>query len=66
MPSRGLRGLLLLAAATGFLAPTIGCGSSDSGTHVKVDKEKENAVLKAMGGYMEKQQSKAKSKRHIR
>ncbi|APW60741.1 hypothetical protein BSF38_02229 [Paludisphaera borealis] len=61
MPSRGMRRLLIVGVLVGFLAPAGGCGGDESGTQVKVDKQKEDAVLKAMGGYMEKQKEKSKA-----
>ncbi len=52
-----------MAVVLGSVAPAGGCGAEESGTQVKVDKKQEEAVLKAMGGYMEKQnQPKAKSR----
>jgi hypothetical protein len=61
MTIHGLRGSLLVALLIGSVALSGGCGGQETGTHVQVDKEKEAAVLKAMGGYMEKQQGKMKS-----
>ncbi len=54
MPSRGWWGFSM-AVVLGSVGPAGGCGGDESGTQVKVDKEKEEAVLKAMGAYMEKQ-----------
>ncbi len=52
-----------MAVVLGSVASAGGCGADDSGTQVKVDKEKEEAVMKAMGAYMEKQnQPKAKTR----
>ena len=54
MSRRGLIGLLT-AVVLGFVVPAGGCGDSQSETHVKVDKEKDEMVQKAMGDYMNKQ-----------
>lgn len=43
-----------------------GCGGSDEGTHVQVDRAKEDAVTKAMGEYMQKQQAAKKGGRAAR
>ena len=62
MPRRSLHSLLIASIALGPLIVLGGCGGSDSGTQVKVDKEKEKAVLNAMGNYMKKQEAKTKGK----
>jgi hypothetical protein len=48
---RGLRRSLIVGVLVGSLAPAGGCGGDESGTQVKVDKEKDAALLKSMGGY---------------
>ena len=62
MRRQGLHSLLIASIALGPLIVLGGCGGSDSGTQVKVDKEKEKAVLNAMGNYMKKQEAKTKVK----
>ncbi|MEJ7639324.1 MAG: hypothetical protein WKF75_15440 [Singulisphaera sp.] len=47
----------------GVLAPAGGCGGPEEGTQVQqVDKEKEDVMLKAMGGFMEEQSKGTKGK----
>lgn len=55
MSHRCLRGFVVLVGL-GVLAPAGGCGSStEEGTMVKVDKEKEDIMLKKMGDFHNKQ-----------
>ncbi len=61
MSHRITRGLLLLVGL-GVLAPAGGCGGPEEGTQVQVDKEKEDVMLKAMGGFMEEQSKGTKGK----
>lgn len=54
MPRRGMWGLAA-AALIGFVWPAGGCGSSDSGNDVKIDRGKDETLQNAMGNYMNKQ-----------
>lgn len=54
MPGRVSRGLMI-AVVLGFVSPAGGCGNSDSGTEVKVDRGKDEKLQNAMGNYMNKQ-----------
>ena len=54
MPRRSLWGLVT-AVVLGFVLPAGGCGNSDSGTEVKIDRGKDEKLQNAMGDYMKKQ-----------
>lgn len=55
MSHRRLR-VFVIMVVLGSVAPVGGCGTSDEGTQVQVDKEKEAVITEAMGNYMQKNQ----------